>query len=553
MQRVAQQTSQRHLPLTAAARSLVRSGTVAQKTSKTVPDLGSKEIINRRWTGLAVTAEVSCQGLRSVTDGQSLLLLDANPERALEISCIARQCGAIVRPCGCAEDARRSRGTETGGVAICGLEPGASNCASSYDVIRKLKAAGFIVIGCQEDASCQPLGQQCLAFLAGCSHLLDSAREDFVTTLRAALQLRLQENAARASETRALHAAMLAQGIVGDSRTMTSVFVSVMRIARLSLFPVLISGESGTGKELVANAIHRLDPVRSQRPFVAVNCGAVARDLAESELFGHRRGAFTGAERDRKGLFRSAEGGVLFLDEVAELDEHLQAKLLRVLQEQRVLGVGEDLETPVNVRVVAATNADLAARVRDGSFRADLFNRLNALTIHLPPLRDRREDIGPLAEHFVAKFSKLRGRAPVPSSAEFIAALGRLELTGNARQLENLIRWILLNKIDDEPLGLRDLPPVAWEQLCNESSAGGSPAPPTSEVGASVLGLLVANRWSMARALAACERLILNAALEREHGNQSRAARLLGITPRSVYNKLKKPGPTESSAPPHKP
>ena len=487
-----------------------------------------------------MTAVVSCQGLRSATAEQCLLLLDANPERALEISCVARQCGANVHPCDCPDDARKSRGSETGGIAICGIESIASNRASSYDAIRKLKAAGFIVIGCLDGASCHPLGQQCLAFLAGCSHLLDSAREDFVTALRAALELRLQEDAARASEKRALRSAMLAQGIVGDSKTMTSVFVSVMRMARLSCFPVLITGESGTGKELVANAIHRLDPLRSQRPFVAVNCGAVARDLAESELFGHRRGAFTGAERDRKGWFRSADGGVLFLDEVAELDEHLQAKLLRVLQEQRVLGVGEDLETPVNVRVVAATNADLAARVRDGSFRTDLYNRLNALTIQLPPLRERREDIRPLAEHFIAKFSKLHGGAVVTSSAEFISALSRLELTGNARQLENLIRWILLNKVDDEPLGLRDLPPVAWEQLCTESTMAPQAAQHPAEAESSVLGLLLANRWSMSRALAACERLIVQAALEHEHGNQSRAARLLGITPRSVYNKLRK-------------
>jgi DNA-binding NtrC family response regulator len=485
-----------------------------------------------------VTGVENRQGSRSA-DGQSLLLLDANSERAGEISRVARQCGADVRPCDRADDARKLCGAEAGGIAVCGIEPGASS-RSSYDAIRKLKAAGFTVIGCLDGASCQPLGQQCQGFLAGCAHLLDSAREDFVTALRAALQLRLQEDATRASEARALREAMLAQGIVGNSKTMTSMFVSVMRIARLSYFPVLISGESGTGKELVANAIHRLDPVRGQKPFVAVNCGAVARELAESELFGHRRGAFTGADRDRKGLFRSADGGVLFLDEVAELDDHLQAKLLRVLQEQRVLGVGEDLETPVNVRVVAATNADLSARVRDGTFRADLYNRLNALTIHLPPLRERREDIRPLVEHFIAKFSKLRGSMALPSSTEFISALSRLELTGNARQLENLIHWILLNKIDDEPLGLRDLPPLAWEQLCSESVASAASGSQSPEVEPSVLGVLLANRWSMANALAACERLILNAALEHEHGNQSRAARLLGITPRSVYNKLRK-------------
>ena len=500
-----------------------------------------------------MTADVSCRGSRSATEGQSLLLLDANRERAVEICRIARQCGADVWPCEDPDEARRLRGTECGGIAVFGFESAASSRSSSYDAIRELKGAGFTVIGCLDGASCQSLGQQCHAFLAGCSHLLDSAREDFVSVLHAALRHCLQENAARASETRALRAAMLAQGIVGDSKAMMSVFTSVMRIARLSCFPVLISGESGTGKELVANSIHRLDPLRSVCPFVAVNCGAITRELAESELFGHRRGAFTGAERDRKGLFRSAEGGVLFLDEVAELNEHLQAKLLRVIQEQRVLGVGEDVETPVNVRVVAATNADLTARVRDGTFRADLFNRLNALTIHLPPLRERREDIRLLAEHFIARFSKLRGGAPVPASAEFISAVSRLELTGNARQLENLIHWILLNKVDGEPLALRDLPPIVWEQLCSESTATEAPAAQPSGLEPSVLGLLLANRWSMARALADCERLILNAALEHEHGNQSRAARLLGITPRSVYNKLRKHDPTGSGASSHDP
>jgi transcriptional regulator with PAS, ATPase and Fis domain len=470
---------------------------------------------------------------------QCFLLLDADTKRAVEIRRIAHQCGAGVRSCEGPEEARALRGAEAGGIAVCGID-------STYEIVRALKTAGFLVIACRNGASAQTLGDQCRAFLAGCAHLIDSARADFAEVLRAALEQRLTEDAARHQEARELRTAMRAQGIVGDSKAMMSVFASIMRIAKLGVFPVLISGESGTGKELVANAIHRIDPVRSQKPFIAVNCGAISRELAESELFGHRRGAFTGAERDRKGLFRSAEGGVLFLDEVAELGEHLQAKLLRVLQEQRVLGVGEDLETPVNVRVVAATNVDLAARVREGTFRADLYNRLNALTVHLPPLRERREDIRPLAEHFIARFSRLRGGVAVPAGPEFIAALSRLELTGNARQLENLVRWILLNKVDDEPLGLRDLPPMAWEQLCSEARVNDGAAPRPVELEPSVVGLLQANCWNMSRALEACERLILNAALEHEHGNQTRAARLLGITPRSVYNKIRKYEPGSS-------
>jgi two-component system nitrogen regulation response regulator GlnG len=343
---------------------------------------------------------------------------------------------------------------------------------------------------------------------------------------------------------------MAAQGIVGESGAILNVFRLVMRISPLSNFPVLITGESGTGKELIANAIHRLDPVRQRGPFLPLNCSTVTHELAESELFGHRRGAFTGADRDRKGLFRSADGGILFLDEIAELDERLQAKLLRVLQEQRVLGLGEDVETRVDVRVIAATNADLHERVRQGRFRADLLNRLNALAVHVPPLRERSEDIKSLAEHFLERHGGLRGdERPVRASDEFMQALTRVELAGNVRQLENLIRSVLLNKTDDTPLSLRDLPRAVWEQLSREGVVTDvrgaaervrSTAEATSHAEDSVLLLLQANRWSMTQSIAECERLILRAALEHECGNQTRAARLLGITPRSVYNKLRK-------------
>ena len=174
---------------------------------------------------------------------------------------------------------------------------------------------------------------------------------------------------------------------------MTDVFRSIIRFSTLSDLPVLIVGETGTGKEGLARALHRLDPKRKEGPFVAVNCGAIAAPLAESEFFGHRRGAFTGADRDRKGLVRSAEGGVLFLDEIGELDAALQAKLLRVLQESRVLGVGEDRDIQVNVRVVAATNRDLDQMGQQSRFRADLFHRLNVLSIRVPPLSERADDL----------------------------------------------------------------------------------------------------------------------------------------------------------------
>ena len=179
--------------------------------------------------------------------------------------------------------------------------------------------------------------------------------------------------------------------MVGDSATMDGVFRWILRVSPLSELPVLLSGETGTGKELVARSIHRLDPRRADGPFVAVNCGAIVSGLAESELFGHRRGAFTGALHDRLGLVRAARGGVLFLDEIGDLDPGLQSKLLRVLQEHRVLAVGEDHEVAVNVRIIAATNRSLDEMVHARTFRADLFHRLNVLSIRIPALRERSE------------------------------------------------------------------------------------------------------------------------------------------------------------------
>ena len=191
----------------------------------------------------------------------------------------------------------------------------------------------------------------------------------------------LSAEAKKQEEAQQITSVMRDMGMVGSSTAMMHVFRSVIRFSTLSDLPVLIAGETGTGKEGLARALHRLDPKRRGGPFVAVNCGAIAASLAESEFFGHRRGAFTGADRDRKGLIRSAEGGVLFLDEIGELDAALQAKLLRVLQESRVLGVGEDRDIKVDVRVVAATNRDLDQMGQQSRFRADLFHRLNVLSI----------------------------------------------------------------------------------------------------------------------------------------------------------------------------
>jgi DNA-binding NtrC family response regulator len=341
-------------------------------------------------------------------------------------------------------------------------------------------------------------------------------------------------------------------GSVGESPPIIAVFRTILRVSMLSDVPLLITGETGTGKELLARAVHQLDDKRRAGPFVALNCSAVAPGLAESELFGHRRGAFTGADRDRKGLIRASEGGILFLDEIGELDLVLQAKLLRVLQENVVLGVGEDRETPVSVRVIAATHRDLQAMVRQGTFRADLFHRLNVLTIHIPPLRERPADLKPLIEHFLEKYRSLRPTGSLSIGTDFIEALMQLELPGNARQLENLVRWALVNKDDDTPLSLRDLPVDIWQQLSKqEFPAGASTAPadaeqylslkqPPEDIPTWIERLLGMNSWNLSRSLQHCERLMLETALHKVRGSQLQTARLLGITLRTVYNKVHK-------------
>ncbi|MGB7792222.1 MAG: sigma-54 factor interaction domain-containing protein, partial [Terrimicrobiaceae bacterium] len=267
--------------------------------------------------------------------------------------------------------------------------------------IRELKSQGFEIVAYGDGSEHWSVKRKCFSLLAGAGQLLDSGNAHFDARFQDALTQILKVEAKKQEEDQEITSAMRSMGMVGSSMAMADVFRSIIRFSTLSDLPVLIVGETGTGKEGLARALHRLDPKRREGPFVAVNCGAIAAPLAESEFFGHRRGAFTGADRDRKGLIRSAEGGVLFLDEIGELDAALQAKLLRVLQESRVLGVGEDRDIQVNVRVVAATNRDLDQMGQQSRFRADLFHRLNVLSIRVPPLSERADDLAPLTQHFL--------------------------------------------------------------------------------------------------------------------------------------------------------
>jgi two-component system response regulator PilR (NtrC family) len=309
--------------------------------------------------------------------------------------------------------------------------------------------------------------------------------------------------------------------LLGKSPAMRRVFELIGKIhsARTS---VLITGESGTGKELVARALHT-EGNRAKSAFVPVNCGAIPEELMESELFGHKRGAFTGAVADKPGLFQQADGGTLFLDEIGELSPNLQVKLLRVLQERMVKPVGASDETEVDVRVIAATNRDLEAEVARGAFRADLYYRLHVIEVHLPSLRHRREDIPLLADHFLRRFAAEHGRV-VHLSAEAMRKLEGYDFPGNVRELENMIeRAVALSS--GPVIGVSDLPDIKPPRLVPEVP---SALPPEG--------------IDLDRLLADVERSWVLRALEQTGGVRKAAAALLGISHRSMRYRLAKLG-----------
>jgi DNA-binding NtrC family response regulator len=426
--------------------------------------------------------------------------------------------------------------------------------ASSLEAIHHLSNAGFTIISHANRVRAWPLKTQCASLVAGASYLLDSERSDFSAELEKLIRRLLEKKSAQSSHEQQTRDFMNSQGIVGQSQQMVSIFRQIVRIGPLSDLPVLITGESGTGKELVARAIHRLDPKRCNEPFIALNCGAISSGLAESELFGHKKGTFTGANHDRKGLFRAANSGVIFLDEVGELNLDLQVKLLRVLQEKRVLGVGHDEEINVNSRTIAATNCNFDQMIDRKEFRVDLYHRLNVLSLHIPPLRERPEDIKPLIEHFLIKNCSLTDKGIPPVGQDFVDAISCLPLTGNARELENIVRRSLLGKQDGSPLCLSDFPSEIWRQLCKretqcdpgqmqcplENTSIFEPALSDCDSYLKCLIDMESNGWDLSQSVDDFERQLVQAALQKTRGNQTRAAQLLGITPRSVYNKLKK-------------
>src|SRR6184192_1898985 len=315
--------------------------------------------------------------------------------------------------------------------------------------------------------------------------------------------------------------------LLGGSAAMEQLREMITRVAR-SQAPVHICGESGTGKELVARMIHECG-ARHEGPFVAVNCGAIPTELMESELFGHKRGSFTGAVADKKGLIQSAEGGTLFLDEVADLPLHMQVKLLRVVQEKTVRPVGEAREETVDVRILSATHRNLADLVAQGRFREDLFYRINVIELHVPALRERRGDIAEIAEAILLRLARRTNAAPTALSEDAVHALESYPFPGNVRELENVLeRALTLSSegvITPEHIRLRaSVPPAATEA----PSPGGAAA----AEGSTALG----------SHLESIERDAIIKALEKTRYNKTAAAKLLGMSFRALRYRIKKLG-----------
>jgi DNA-binding NtrC family response regulator len=329
------------------------------------------------------------------------------------------------------------------------------------------------------------------------------------------------EHQARIMQQR-LHGCVVFEGMIARGQRMLELFAFIERLARYPT-TALVTGESGTGKELVARALHTLSPLKD-RPFVVCNCATLAPTLLESELFGHLRGSFTGADRDRKGLFEAAHGGTIFLDEIGELPLNVQVKLLRVLENREIKRVGSPDATQIDIRVIAATNRNLADMVAGGTFRDDLFYRLNVGALVLPPLRERQDDIEPLSNHFIDLFNKKFGKQVTGLDPQVLGLFVRSPWPGNIRELANVIeRAMIVAK--GGLIRLEDLPADLHVPVTGAAPDLAPAAPQAPDL-----------------SLEAAEREQIRRALEVAAGRRVAAARLLGLSRRTLYRKLDKYG-----------
>jgi nitrogen regulation protein NR(I) len=333
------------------------------------------------------------------------------------------------------------------------------------------------------------------------------------------------------------------KGLIGDSPRMQTVYAMIEKIADTDS-TVLITGESGTGKELIAKTIHYNNTTRAGGPFIPINCAAIPRDLLESELFGHEKGAFTGAVNTRIGRFELAQGGTLFLDEVGELDPSLQVKLLRVLQEREFERVGGMKTIKVDVRILAATNKDLEKTTKEGKFREDLYYRLNVIPLHLPPLRSRKEDIALLAAFFVREFCRKKKRDPITFDAATMDCLLKYPWPGNVRELENLVERLSI-LAGGPVVTTADLPEKLHQMHFSEFEP--AQAAPSFTAGGAAPAIAGGNGVELGdggidlnEVVGALERNMIMKALEKTGGVRSKAAQFLGLNRTTLLEKMKK-------------
>jgi len=442
----------------------------------------------------------------------SVLIWDQKRERAEQIVELLSREGILCRMLNSTHDVRNWN--ESTSVALVSLGKTTQDQQQAFELIVELRRLGHLVLAFEDGVTSWPLRARCRLLLAGAKELHDSGHSDSlpvfcrqVRTLRETIEKSLHEESSTKETFRSL-------GIVGVSAAMIGLERLVLRVSRLSDVAVLISGESGTGKELFARAIHALDPRRSAAPFVPVNCAALPKDLAEAELFGHRRGAFTGAELERKGIFRAADGGVVFLDEIGNVPLRQQAKLLRVIESGELERVGASRAKKIDVRVISATNADLKAASHAGHFREDLLFRLNTVEIHLPALRERRDDIPALALHFLSQYASRYRREVKGFDPAGMQALLQHAWPGNVRELEHTLERAVLmcrtDQIQPGDLGLNTQRGQA--QNLEELS------------------------------LEAVESILIRKALQRFQGNVSLAAEALGLSRGALYRRMEKYG-----------
>ncbi|OIN14319.1 nitrogen regulation protein NR(I) [Oceanisphaera psychrotolerans] len=356
--------------------------------------------------------------------------------------------------------------------------------------------------------------------------------EAVILVQRAMAHLRESKSKARVAELDTLNA----PEIIGEAPAMQEVFRAIGRLARSSI-SVLINGQSGTGKELVAHALHKHSP-RAKSPFIALNMAAIPKDLIESELFGHEKGSFTGANSVRQGRFEQANGGTLFLDEIGDMPLDIQTRLLRVLSDGQFYRVGGHQPIKVDVRIIAATHQDLELKVEDGDFREDLFHRLNVIRVHMPALKDRREDIPKLARHFLTKAAKelsVEAKSLHPDTQSYLQSLS---WPGNVRQLENVCRWLTVMASGQEVL-VADLPPelMQKEREKETGSAGQDWRQALQDWARQELAR--GQQDLLADAMPEFERILLDCALSHTQGHKQDAARLLGWGRNTLTRKLK--------------